>query len=49
MSQYVVKEEFELEGVKQELDSQIELSDEEAVEFGSKVEKVEDMEDIEDE
>ena len=41
MSQYKVKEAFELDGVQQEVDSQVELSDEKAAELGEKVEKVE--------
>ena len=41
MSQYKVKEDFELEGVNQEVDSEIELTDEKAAELGEKVEKVE--------
>lgn len=41
MSQYKVKEAFELEGVNQEVDSVVELTDEKAAELGTKVEKVE--------
>lgn len=41
MSKYSVKEAFELEGVNQEVGSVVELSDEQAIELGSKVEKVE--------
>lgn len=41
MSQYKVKEAFELDGMNQEVDSVIELSDEKAAELGEKVEKIE--------
>lgn len=40
MAQYTVKEAFELEGVNQEVDTVVELSDEKAAELGEKVEKV---------
>lgn len=41
MSQYKVIEAFEIDGVMQEVDAVIELTDEQATEFAGKVEKVE--------
>lgn len=41
VSKYTVKEAFELDGVNQEIDSVIELSEEKAAELGEKIEKVE--------
>ena len=39
MSKYIVKEQIELDGAPQEVGAEVELTDEQAVEFAGKVEK----------